>query len=333
MITYQRKVLYMVKIIKNNTFFYGSLLLLECFFWGTGNPIIKIAMKDIMLFYGLTIRFAIAFMIFLALYGKRFVKEMRRQYLIPGIIISFFTTFVFATSYLALLNTSSTIAGFLMGMAVIFTPLLARFFLGTRINPILILPITLVIIGMYYLCGATGTFSFKAGEFYALLSSASCACMLVASSKYITNDVNPFVMSVMQTGMIALYCLPLALLFEEAPVLSSISFLDWLAILYLAAACSCAAYIIQNTALSKVPSTYVALIFCSEPLFTAIMSYFILGEVLNSRGFFGAVLITISIALASITPDEYNYRTSPMRIGRIRIKKAIRHIIRNARRH
>lgn len=315
-----------VEIVKHNTLFYGSLLLLECLFWGIGNPIIKIVLESITPFYGLTIRFALAFLIFMVISGKRFVSRMRREYLFPGIIVSFFTALAFATSNLALMRTSSTVTGFLMALAVIFTPFLARFFLGTRVNPVLCLPITLVVLGMYYLCGASGIFEFGAGEAYAVFSSVACACMLVASGKYMMGDIDPFVISVLQTGMICLYCLPFALYLEEVPIFSAVPLTGWLGIIYLAATCSCAAYIIQNLALSRVPSTYVALLFCSEPIFTAIASYFLLGETLNGRGVFGAALITVSITIASIIPVEYDSRSSLARIGRIRTKKAIRDI-------
>lgn len=321
-----------MQIVKNNTILYGSLLLLQCFLWGVGNPIIKIMLRDITPFYALTVRYVVAFLIFIALFGRRFFREMRREYIIPGLVISFFTAVAISTSNLALMYTQSTIAGFLMGLAVIFTPPLARVFLGARMNPVLALPISLVVLGMYYLCGSAGAFTFGWGEFYAVFSSFAAAFMLVFSSKYLTNYLNPFVISVMQTGIMALYCFPFALIFESAPVFSEIPWIVWLETFYLAAACSCAAYIIQNTALGKVPSTYVALIFCSEPLLTAVASYFLLGETLTGKGILGAAMIMISIAIASLIPQELDDRWMPLRIGRIHTKKILRSINRNTKR-
>lgn len=313
-------------IVKNNTFFYGSLLLLECFLWGVGNPIIKIMLDDITPFYALTIRFFIASAIFIVLFRGHVMEKMTRKYIVPGLVVSFFTALTFATSNLALMYTQSTIAGFLIGLAVIFTQPLARVFLGARLNPLQYIPIALVVIGMYYLCGASGDFTFGRGEFYAIISSFSGACMLVASSKYLADDMDPLIISVMQTVLIAFYCLPVALFFEQPPVLSSLSWSVWGAILYLAVACSCIAYVLQNTALAKVPSTYAALIFCSEPIFTAVASYFLLGETLNRVGFFGAALIMVSIIAASVIPTESGFRSVPLRLARIQTKRAVRYI-------
>lgn len=296
-----------MRIVRNNTFFYGSLLLLECFFWGVGNPIIKLMFEDITPFYALTIRFAIASVIFLVLLRKRIAERFSRKYIVPGLIVGFFTALTFATSNLAIMYTQSTIAGFLMGMAVIFTQPLARFFLGIRINPLQYIPITVVIIGMYYLCGASADFAFGLGEFYAVFCSFSAACMLVASSKYLSDDMDPLLISVMQTVTIAFYCLPMALIFEEPPLLSALPARTWGYILYLAVACSCIAYILQNVALAKISSTYAALIFCSEPIFTAIASNLMLGETLSRGGYFGAALVMVSIVSASLIPQESSY--------------------------
>lgn len=293
-----------MRIVKNNTFFYGSLLLLECFLWGVGNPITKIILNDITPFYYLAVRFFISSVFFLVLFQKHIIKKMKREYIVPGLIVSFFTALTFASSNLALMYTQSTIAGFLMGLSIIFTQPLARVFLGTRMNSLQYIPITLVIIGMYYLCGASGGFAFGIGEFYALFCSLASAGMLVASSKYLANDMDPLITSTIQTVMITFYCLLTALIIEDRPVLSALSAPVWLAILYLAVACSCVAYMIQNTALAKVPSTYAALIFCSEPLFTAAASYFLLDELLGRAGLFGAGLIMISIVLASLISQE-----------------------------
>ena len=74
--------------------------------------------------------------------------------------------------------------------------------------------------------------------------------------------------------------------------------------MYLAVACTCIAYILQNIALRKVSATFVSLAFCTEPVFTAIASFFILGERLSLAGLAGAVLIAIGITLASVMPSS-----------------------------
>lgn len=321
-----------MRVVKNNTLFYGSLLLIQCLFWGMGNPIIKIMLEDITLFYSLTIRFVIASALFLIFLRNQLARKMRREYIVPCLVVSFFTALVFATSNLALMYTQSTIAGFLMGLAIIFTQPMARLFLGIRMNPIQYIPMTMVVVGMYYLCGASGEFTFGLGEFFAIFCSFCAACMLVASSKYLTTDIDPFIFSIMQTVMMTFYFLAAALIFETPPALFAIPGSVWLATMYLAVTCTCMAYIIQNTALAKVPPSYAALIFCSEPIFTAVTSYFLLGETLGRAGLFGAALIMASIIFASVIPQDNAYRPAPLRIARVGTKKALRYIRKNSKR-
>ena len=127
--------------------------------------------------------------------------------------------------------------------------------------------------------------------------------MLVYSSKYL-QDIDPLALSVMQTGFTGLYCMIFSLAFEGIPNLSNIPAMGWSVILYLAVACTCIAYACQNAALRHVPATYVALAFCSEPIFTAAASYFLLGEMLSAKGFLGAGLIMASIIMASFLPES-----------------------------
>jgi drug/metabolite transporter (DMT)-like permease len=137
----------------------------------------------------------------------------------------------------------------------------------------------------------------------ALLCAVTGACMLVFSSKYLAN-MDPVTFSVMQTGFTGLFCFFSALLFEDIPKLTSIPPVGWGVIVYLAVGCTCIAYLFQNIALRHVPPTYVALAFCSEPIFTAAASYILLGELLSLKGVIGAGLIMTSIIIASLLPEE-----------------------------
>ena len=60
------------------------------------------------------------------------------------------------------------------------------------------------------------------------------------------------------------------------------------------------AYLFQNIALSRVSPTFGALVFCTEPIFTAITAYFMLDERMGLLSISGAILITVGIVLASI---------------------------------
>ena len=65
----------------------------------------------------------------------------------------------------------------------------------------------------------------------------------------------------------------------------------WAAVAFLAIAGTCLAFWLQNKALAHIPAATVSVILCSEPVVTAIISFFVLGEVLSMMGVLGAAII------------------------------------------
>ena len=286
--------------------FYELLLLLQCLLWGVGNPITKIGLEVIPPLLCLSVRYIIAFLIFLLFFAKNVfgdgIKGIRRN-LAAYLIISSFTAASFITSTFAMLYTTATNTGFLMSTAVIFTPFLSYFILKSKIDFKHILSIVIVTAGLFLLCSGAKGLAFGPGEVLALLCAITGAFMLVYSSKYLQN-MDPIAVSVMQAGFSGLFCLIFSIVFEGIPHLTNIPLIGWGVIVYLAVGCTCLAYLFQNIALQHLPATFVALSLCSEPIFTAISSYFLLGEKLSSIRIFGAALILFSIIMVSLLPEE-----------------------------
>lgn len=284
-----------------NTLLYASLIFLQCLLWGIGNPVVKIGLETISPFWCLTFRYGLAFFLFLIFFGRQIIPHFKKEYLQSSIIIGLFTAASFSFSTFSLMLTQATISGFLLSLSVVFTPILSFFILRQKTSKRLILIILIVVVGMYFLCGNGGTFSFGAGEICALLSALTGAGMLTYSSKHVS-DIGPFALSAAQCAVTAIVSLVLALIFEDVHSLATVSFEGWACIVYLAVACTCIAYSLQNIALRRVSATFVSLAFCSEPIFTAIASYIMLKETLSVSGFVGAILIAAGIVLASVMP-------------------------------
>jgi drug/metabolite transporter (DMT)-like permease len=153
------------------------------------------------------------------------------------------------------------------------------------------------------LCSGSKGFAFGLGEVLALSCAITGAFTLVYTAKYL-QDMDPIMISVMQAGFCALFCIIFSLMFEGIPNLITIPMIGWGVIIYLAVGCTCLAYLFQNIALRHLPATFVALSLCSEPIFTAIASYFLLGELLSAKRLFGAALILFSIIMVSLLPEE-----------------------------
>lgn len=283
--------------------FYSALLILQCIIWGVGNPITKFGMETVSPFTFLAFRFTLAFLLFMLFFGKGIVKDLKKEYIISASIVGLFTAASFIFSTFALLLTAATITGFLMALSVVFTPILSFFVLRHRADKKLIFVILIVVIGMYFLCANGGKFTFGIGELFGILTAVSGAAMLIYSSKHVSN-IGPITLSTIQTLVCAVTCILCMFLFEDIGDLAYVSGEGWFSILYMAVGCTCIAYMLQNIALRKVSATFVSLAFCSEPIFTAIASYFLLGETLSIKGLFGCLLIVIGLILSTLSTDQ-----------------------------
>lgn len=75
----------------------------------------------------------------------------------------------------------------------------------------------------------------------------------------------------------------------------------WVILLALAAGPTLAGFGLYNLSLSYLPSSVVNLIVTLEPVFTALIAYFLLQERLNGIQMFGSSLILIGVAVLRLT--------------------------------
>lgn len=291
------------KVSRRNKVIYGGLCVLLCVFWGAGNPIIKIGMFSMTPFLMLGMRFILASILFLIIFRKKIFAPINKGNIKGIIIIGVLSACTYIAATFSLDMTEATIAGFLMGIAVIFTPFLSYFMLKVktdkRIYPIIII----VIVGIYFLCGGGFEFSFGIGELLALISSLTMALVMIYTARYV-DELGPVTISAGQTMSIAIITTCVALLTEMPFDLGAITNEGWASLLYQAVFCSVITYLIQNVALKNLTAVFVSIVFCLEPLFTSVFSTVLLGEVLTVMGYIGGGLIFVGLILASLIEEK-----------------------------
>lgn len=278
---------------------YGSFILLQSVLYGFGNPLTKVAYESVTPFWLLTFRFALAFLIFFIFFGKRIAAQLRTaklsQYLPAGLCMAI----AYISCNLALNWTSATNVGFLMSLPVLFAPLLAVVVLHQKYN-FKFLPLQIIVTaGLYLLCCNGGRFALNIGDFCALLTAVALSGALVFGKKSL-QSLDAVTISAAQAGITALFSLAGALAFDDLRVVPGIAPAAWAVIVYLALACTCIAYVLQNSALARLSSATVSMLQCSQPLLTAACSFLILGETLGFRGILGGIIIIASILAANL---------------------------------
>lgn len=287
-----------------NKYKYIGFIILQSVIYGFGNPLTKIAFESITPFWSLSVRFTIAFVIFMLFFGKRIVESLKS--VTPKVYLpaSLCMALAYISCNLALNWTSATNVGFLMSLPVIFAPILALVVYKTKYKLIHIPVQIAVVVGLYLLCYDGSSLVFGKGEITALITAFSISGALVFGEESL-KKLDAAAISAAQAGITALISLPCAFIFESTEVLSHVTLPAWAVVLYLALFCTCIAYMLQNSALKHISAATVSMLQCTQPILTAIISYLLLKERLSTEGFIGAALIIICIIIENkITSKE-----------------------------
>lgn len=275
---------------KNKTMLYGSMVAMQAVIYALGNAITKIAYESITPFWGMFFRFALAFALFMILFGKNIILELKVSSLMTWLPSSLCVSATYIFCNLSLAMTTATNAGFLISLSILFVPFFEAVIMNRKYKLKYLPAQALVIVGLYLLCSNGGSFSFGPGELLGLLSSVAMAGALVFGEKGLEN-MNVMTISTAQIGLTVILSLVGAVILEPNFQITAVQPSAWMILLYLSIASTCLAFWLQNKALTALPSTQVSLILCSEPVFTAACSWLLLGEVLSSIGFAGTVII------------------------------------------
>ena len=276
-----------------------GLILLQSLLYGFGDPISKEAYGVMPVCSLLSIRYLLALALLLLFAGRRIREGLRncspRDWLPPSLCIAG----SYVLSNLALPMTAATSVAFLRSLSTVMTPVLALAVFRTRYRWQHIPIQLLMLLGLYLLCGLGGLSGFGAGEVLTLLAALLMAGSLVFGRQALKR-VDPVALTAVQTGMSALVATVCAWVFYGGWHLETAAPGVWAVIGYLAVCCTLTGYLLQNTALKKLPARTVALLQCTCPVMTALFSYLILGERLSAAGIAGAAVILLCVAAETL---------------------------------
>lgn len=279
------------------------LIVIQSLIYGFGDPISKIAFEVVPVYSMMTVRYSIAFIFCVLIFGKRIVRTVRsvplKYWLIPGLCIGM----SYVLNNIALDLTEATSVAFLRSLAVVITPALAFIAFRKRYRWQHIAAQILVLPGMYLLCIRGGLSGFGAGEIMALLAAALVAATLVFTGRFI-EQVDPISLTALQAGCSAVIAFIGSLVVEKGVHVSSATPKAWLIILYLAILCTFLGYLLQNLALARISDREVSLIQSMNPVMTAGFAFLLLGEKLTAAGIAGAAIIIACIAVSALIKDE-----------------------------
>lgn len=243
------------------------LILLQSLLYGFGDPISKFAFDVMPVYSLLVLRYSMALVVLLLLFGKRIWKGLKQCSVKDWILPTLCMSGAYVVNNIALDLTAATSVAFLRSLATVMTPLLAlaayrRTYRWQHI------PIQcLVVVGLYLLCGLGGLSGFGLGEVLSLLSALLLAGSLVFG-EHALERVDPITLSTLQVAASVLMAAICAPIFNGGLHLELTTPTIWAIITYMAIGCTLAGYLLQNAALTTLSSRTAALLQCACPVLT-----------------------------------------------------------------
>jgi len=287
----------------------GSIFLLSIapIIWGLGFIGTRWVLVDYSATWCHALRFCFCLPIIIPflLYKKTFLSW--KNYVKPGLILGFFLSMGLWTQTIGIARTTVAKAGFFTVFYAFFTPFLAMVLLKKRYKNFYWVLVCVAVLGISFLCELKIT-NFNIGDGYILLSALFFSLHILLVDKYATKESDSLQINFIQTFMIALLSLIIALAIEPIPSLSSL--FDWSAVLKPSALSgmlmislfsTIIAFSIQVYAQKFIEPHIASLIFLLESISAAFFGYVFFQEKLNAMGAIGAFLVLLAVALIPLT--------------------------------
>ena len=264
--------------------------------WGMAFVVMKdpIAKQNVNSF--LFTRFAFAVVAMIALKPsvlKMISPEILRKGLLAGLFLG--TGYIFQTLGLAIAG--AAITGFITGLYVVSTPLIAWIVLRQKIDLYTWGCVITATAGLALL--SLHGWSVGYGELLILVSAIAFGAHIVALGHW-SNGLDSYAMTVVQLTGCAI--LTGALAFAEGYELPA-GKSGWPVVIYTAIFCTAIAFMVQTWSQAHISSTKVAVILTMEVVFAALFAVLFGGETIRAQALLGGILVLVAM-FAIVKPRE-----------------------------
>jgi drug/metabolite transporter (DMT)-like permease len=259
--------------------------------WGVTFVQVKDAVELYPLFAFLAVRFAIATAT-LAVPAARRVRTLGRDGLGAATLLGLLLAAGYALQTAGLERTTVSGTGFVTGMYVVLTPLIALLLFRSRIGAAAWAGVALSTAGLVMLAGVHGS---AVGDLLVLAGAAVYSLQIVLMERYAPRyDALAFTVVEMAAACAGLLVVAAARGELGVPH----GWTVWGALLVTGVFASALAYLVQTWAQRRTSATRTALVFTLEPVFAALFGYTLAGDRLGALGWGGCAAIMAGIVLA-----------------------------------
>ena len=252
--------------------------------WGMAFVVMKDAIERQSVNNFLFTRFSLAVIVMIAL-KPSVIRQFDRDLILRAGSAGIFLGLGYIFQTLGLARTGAAITGFVTGLYVVFTPLLAYFFLKERLTKLIWTCVFIATVGLGLL--SIRGFSVGIGEMLVLASAFFFAAHIIALGKW-SSGRDVYAMTIVQLAMCALLS-GLASIPEgySAPPDYGV----WAVVVFTAVVCTAVAFVVQTWSQAHMTTTKVAVILTMEVVFAALFAIIFGGERLTLQATLGGLMV------------------------------------------
>lgn len=280
---------------RRTTLLAAAALLALAACWGSTFFLIKDLLDRVPTLDFLAVRFTIASVVLLLVAPRalgRLSPAVRRHAVVLGLLYG--VAQILQTAGLA--HTPASISGFVTGLYVVCTPLLAAAILRTRIPPITWAAVLLATVGLAVL--ALRGFSIGYGELITLASAVLYALHIVGLGAWSTAQ-DAVGMTILQIMVIAVVC---TLATAHDGIVLPDRTTDWVSVVYMAVVVGALGLLGQTWAQAHLPPTRSAIIMSMEPVFASFFAVWLGGEDVTTRLLIGGTMVLVAMLTVELAP-------------------------------
>ena len=273
---------------------FAALLLGVAAIWGGAFVVMKDTLHRLDVNSFLAWRFIIATSILIAI-RPRALKHINLRFLAKGVLVGSFLGAGYILQSFGLTMTTVAKTGFITGLYVVFTPLLAALVLRKVVNRWQWISVALATCGLALL--SYNGVHISIGDFLVFLSALTFGAHIVALGEW-SSTMDVYALTIVQLGTCAVITTLASFKsgFHMPPDHGV-----WWAIIYTAVFATAIAFIFQTWAQSFMPATTVAVVLTMEVVFAAWFSVWFGHETMTTKVLIGGLIVVAAMYLIILT--------------------------------
>ena len=287
----------MPRNVKSSSTFALIALVFVTAIWGGTFVVVQSAVNRMPVMDFLAFRFSLATVVMLALRPGS-LRGMSREGLKYAVILGTVLGLGYIFQTYGLLYTNAAVAGFITGMFVVLTPVVAWVLLRRKAGRIIWLAVALAVLGLALI--SLKGWAMGPGELLTLACAFFFALHIVGLGEW-SPRFDSYALTVLQLATVAVLSFLAALPGGLTPPPDSGV---WAAIGVTAILATALAFLVQTWAQTLLPPARAAVVMTMEPVFAGFFGVLVGGTVLTARIVLGAGCVVLAMLLTEIKPKS-----------------------------